>query len=76
MTPAPSRSRGALRFALTQKIPGRPAMEIEPCETVLGWILARRGEAASDAMRRLLELSRLRVLTALDTRSAVAKIAG
>ena len=35
-----------------------------------------RGEAASDAMRRVLELSRLRVLTALDTQPVVAKIAG
>jgi len=63
-------------FALTQKSPGRPAMEMEPYETVLGAILARRGEAASDAMRRLLELSRLRVLTALDTQPVAAKIAG
>jgi DNA-binding FadR family transcriptional regulator len=63
-------------FALTQKSPGRPAMDMEPYETVLGAILARRGEAASDAMRRLLELSRLRVLTALDKQPVAAKIAG
>jgi DNA-binding FadR family transcriptional regulator len=63
-------------FALTQKGPGRPAMEMEPYETVLGAILARRGEAASEAMRRLLELSRLRVLTALDKQPAAARIAG
>jgi DNA-binding FadR family transcriptional regulator len=63
-------------FALTQKGPGRPAMEMEPYEAVLGAILARRGEAASDAMRRLLELSRLRVLTALDKQPAAARIAG
>jgi DNA-binding FadR family transcriptional regulator len=63
-------------FALTQKSPGRPAMEMEPYEAVLGAILARRGEAASDAMRRLLELSRLRVLTALDKQPAAARIAG
>ena len=63
-------------FALTQKGPGRPAMEMEPYEAVLGAILARRGEAASEAMRRLLELSRLRVLTALDTQPVAAKIAG
>jgi DNA-binding GntR family transcriptional regulator len=43
---------------------------------VLGAILARRGEAASDAMRRLLELSRLRVLTALDKQPMAARIAG
>jgi DNA-binding FadR family transcriptional regulator len=63
-------------FALTQKSPGRPAMEMEPYEAVLGAILARRGDAAADAMRRLLELSRLRVLTALDTQPSVVKIAG
>jgi DNA-binding FadR family transcriptional regulator len=63
-------------YALTQKSPGRPAMEMEPYEMVLTAIVARRGEAASDAMRRLLELSRLRVLTALDTQPAAAKIAG
>jgi DNA-binding GntR family transcriptional regulator len=43
---------------------------------VLGAILARRGDAAADAMRRLLELSRLRVLTALDTQPTAVKIAG
>jgi DNA-binding FadR family transcriptional regulator len=63
-------------FALTQKSPGRPAMEMEPYEAVLGAILARRGDAAADAMRRLLELSRLRVLTALDTQPTAVKIAG
>jgi DNA-binding FadR family transcriptional regulator len=63
-------------FALTQKSPGRPAMEMEPYEAVLGAILARRGDAAADAMRRLLELSRLRVLTALDTQPSAVKIAG
>jgi len=63
-------------FALTQKSPGRPAMEMEPYETVLAAILARRGEAASEAMRRLLELSRLRVLTALDKQPAVERAAG
>ncbi len=51
-------------------------MEMEPYEAVLGAILARRGEAAADAMRRLLELSRLRVLTALDKQPATARIAG
>jgi DNA-binding FadR family transcriptional regulator len=63
-------------YALTQKSPGRPAMEMEPYEAVLTAIVARRGEAASDAMRRLLELSRLRVLTALDTQPVAARIAG
>ena len=63
-------------YALTQKGPGRPAMEMEPYETVLGAVLARRGEAASEAMRRLLELSRLRVLTALDKQPVAARIAG
>ena len=63
-------------FALTQKSPGRPAMDMTPYETVLAAILERRGEAASEAMRRLLELSRLRVLTALDTQPVAAKIAG
>jgi len=63
-------------YALTQKNPGRPAMEMEPYEAVLGAILARRGEPASEAMRRLLELSRLRVLTALDKQPVAARIAG
>jgi len=58
-------------FALTHKSPGRPAMQMEPYETVLGAILSRRADAASEAMRRLLELSRLRVLTALDEQPAV-----
>ena len=38
-------------FALTQKSPGRPAMDMEPYETVLGAILAqaRRGGVGGDA---------------------------
>jgi DNA-binding FadR family transcriptional regulator len=53
-------------FALTQKSPGRQPMDLTPYEAVLSAILARRGEEAGEAMRRLLELSRQRVLSALD----------
>jgi DNA-binding FadR family transcriptional regulator len=55
-------------FALTQKSPGRQPMDLTPYEAVLSAILARRGEEAGEAMRSLLELSRQRVLSALDNR--------
>ena len=41
-------------------------MDLTPYQTVLSAILERRGDEASEAMRGLLELSRQRVLTALD----------
>lgn len=53
-------------FSLTQKGPGQPATDLSLYETVLAAILARKGDAASNGMRQLLELSRLRVLSALD----------
>jgi DNA-binding FadR family transcriptional regulator len=42
------------------------AIDLTAYEAVLSAILARRGEEAADAMRGLLELSRRRVLNALD----------
>jgi len=54
-------------FSLTQKAAGRPAMDLIPYDSVRATILARRGEEASAAMRRLLEISRLRVLSAFET---------
>jgi DNA-binding FadR family transcriptional regulator len=54
-------------FAMTQKVPGQPAMDLEPYQRVVAAISARRGEDASDAMRELLERSRLRVLGALES---------
>ena len=53
-------------FALTQKSPGRQPIDLSPYEAVLSALLARRGEEASEAMRGLLDLSRQRVLNALD----------
>jgi DNA-binding FadR family transcriptional regulator len=53
-------------FALTQRSQSRQPMDLTPYQTVLTAILERRGEAASEAMRGLLELSRQRVLSALD----------
>jgi DNA-binding FadR family transcriptional regulator len=53
-------------FALMQKSPGRQPMDLTPYEAVLDAIMARQGEPASEAMRGLLELSRQRVLGALD----------
>ncbi|HLW89893.1 MAG TPA: FadR/GntR family transcriptional regulator [Roseiarcus sp.] len=53
-------------FALMQNSPGREAIDLGAYETVLSAILARRGEDAAEAMRGLLELSRRRVLNALD----------
>jgi len=58
-------------FSLMQKGAGRPAMDLAPYEMVVAAILARRGEEASEAMRMLLELSRLRVLDALEATSKV-----
>jgi DNA-binding FadR family transcriptional regulator len=53
-------------FALTQRSPSPQPMDLTPYQTVLSAILERRGDEASDAMRGLLELSRQRVLAALD----------
>jgi DNA-binding FadR family transcriptional regulator len=53
-------------FALTQRSPSPQPMDLTPYQTVLSAILERRGDEASEAMRGLLELSRQRVLTALD----------
>jgi DNA-binding FadR family transcriptional regulator len=53
-------------FALTQKSPGREPIDLSPYEAVLSALLARRGDEASEAMRGLLDLSRQRVLNALD----------
>ena len=52
-------------FALTQKAPGGPATDIGPYRSVLAPLLARRGDDAAAAMGRLLERSRLRVLSAV-----------
>ena len=56
-------------FSLTQKGPDRPAIDLAPYEAVVAAILARRGADASEAMRKLLELSRLRVVDALEASS-------
>jgi DNA-binding FadR family transcriptional regulator len=53
-------------FALTQKSPGRQPIDLSPYEAVLSALLARRGDEAAEAMRGLLDLSRQRVLNALD----------
>jgi len=53
-------------FALTQKSPGRQPIDLSPYEAVLSAIIARRGDDAAEAMRGLLDLSRQRVLNALD----------
>ncbi|HLH50234.1 MAG TPA: FadR/GntR family transcriptional regulator [Roseiarcus sp.] len=53
-------------FALTQKNPSRQPIDLTPYEAVLSSIMARRGEEAGEAMRGLLDLSRQRVLSALD----------
>ena len=53
-------------FALTQKSPGRQPIDLSPYESVLSALLARRGDEAAEAMRGLLDLSRQRVLNALD----------
>ena len=59
-------------FSLMQKGAGRPAMDLAPYDRVVAAILARRGEEASEAMRKLLELSRLRVLE--DALEATSKV--
>lgn len=53
-------------FALTQKSPGHQPIDLSPYEAVLSALLARRGDEAAEAMRGLLDLSRQRVLNALD----------
>jgi len=53
-------------FSLTRKDPARPAIDLAPYERVVAAITARRGEDAAEAMRALLELSRLRVLGAIE----------
>jgi DNA-binding FadR family transcriptional regulator len=53
-------------FSLTQKAKGQPPMDLALYEMVVAAILARRGDDASEAMRELLERSRLRVLGALE----------
>jgi len=63
-------------FVLTRKSPGRAAMDIAPYQAVLAAILARRAEEASAAMRRLVELSRLRVISALDGAPSAAESVG
>ncbi|MDQ0472157.1 FadR/GntR family transcriptional regulator [Labrys wisconsinensis] len=50
-------------FSLTQR--SAKTTDLAPYEAVLSAILERRGEAAAEAMRRLLDLSRQRVLEAL-----------
>ena len=49
-------------------------MDLTPYQTVLSAILERRGDEASEAMRGLLELSRQRVLTALDKAPTRSKV--
>jgi DNA-binding FadR family transcriptional regulator len=56
-------------FSLTQ----RGAVDLAPYEAVVAAIVGRRGEAASEAMSKLLELSRLRVLDALEAAPAPAR---
>ncbi len=53
-------------FSLTQKRAGGRPLDLAPYEAVLSAILARDSESAADAMRHLLDLSRRRVLEALD----------
>ena len=57
-------------FSLTQKATGQPRMDLTPYEAVVNAIHARRGDDASEAMRELLEHSRLRVLGALEATAA------
>ena len=57
-------------FSLTQKAQGLPPMDLALYETVVAAIGARRGGDASDAMRELLERSRLRVIGALEASPA------
>jgi DNA-binding FadR family transcriptional regulator len=61
-------------FALTQRSPSPQPMDLTPYQTVLSAILERRGDEASEAMRGLLELSRQRVLTALDKAPTHSKV--
>jgi DNA-binding FadR family transcriptional regulator len=60
-------------FSLTQIGADQPATDLAPYETVVAAILERRGEEASEAMRKLLELSRLRVLDALEASSTTGR---
>ena len=53
-------------FSLTQKSANGQSIDLRPYEAVLSAILARHADEADDAMRRLLDLSRLRVLEALS----------
>ena len=60
-------------FSLTQKGDDRHRIDLAPYESVVSFILKRRGEEASQSMRELLELSRLRVLDALERQSAAGR---
>ncbi|MDE3176482.1 MAG: FadR family transcriptional regulator [Pseudomonadota bacterium] len=57
-------------FSLTHKSADRKSFDLTPYEAVVSAILKRRGEEAAQAMSDLLELSRLRVITALERLSA------
>ena len=59
-------------FALTQKALGQPGIDLYPYRSVVNAIVERRGDEASEAMRGLLELSRLRVLGALESAASSA----
>jgi DNA-binding FadR family transcriptional regulator len=59
-------------FSLTQKGSDRQTVDLAPYEAVVSAILQRRGDEGSDAMRSLLELSRLRVIAALERLSPAA----
>ena len=57
-------------FSLTQRGRNQPALDLAPYQAVVAAILERRGADASEAMRKLLELSRLRVIDALEASPA------
>jgi DNA-binding FadR family transcriptional regulator len=57
-------------FSLTQKGVDRKSFDLAPYEAVVSEILKRRGAEAAEAMSDLLELSRLRVIEALERLSA------
>jgi DNA-binding FadR family transcriptional regulator len=64
-------------FTLTQRSPNGQAIDLEPYKAVVSAILDRRGEEASHRMGHLLELSRLRMLEALNnTPQALERAAG
>ncbi len=61
-------------FSLTQRGDDHPNIDLARYEAVVSAILNRRGEAASEAMRKLLELSRQRVQDALERLGAKSTV--